>query len=139
MCFPDHPFAKLLPITQVHDQFHRSVRQNDIAPARGQIAAHHPEMFDMRRQNRRNRSDTMTQHKQQGDTPPFPPSSGGFDTNHEDTLGRDNSLGIVARMWQPVYSFNAARRCGMSRLVNSTESPAERCDHSGQVKLASSG
>ena len=34
---------------------------------------------------------------------------------------------------------SAARRCGTSRLLNSTESPADRCDHSGQLKPASSG
>ena len=34
---------------------------------------------------------------------------------------------------------SACCRCGMRRLVNSTASGAERCDHSGQVKLASSG
>jgi hypothetical protein len=34
---------------------------------------------------------------------------------------------------------SAARRCGTRRFVNSTESPAERCDHSGQVKSGQLG
>ena len=40
---------------------------------------------------------------------------------------------------QDFYIWSAERRCGIRRLVNSTESPAERCDHSGQLKLESSG
>jgi hypothetical protein len=38
-----------------------------------------------------------------------------------------------------ICNWRAVRKCGTRRLVNSTESPAERCDHSGQLKVASSG
>ena len=39
----------------------------------------------------------------------------------------------------PDHRANACFRCGTSRLVNSTESPSDKCDHSGQSKAASSG
>src|SRR5438067_3374907 len=38
-----------------------------------------------------------------------------------------------------IYIPSAFRRCGMRRLLNSTESPAVKWDHSGQSKSESSG
>src|SRR6266550_1870885 len=37
------------------------------------------------------------------------------------------------------YMFSASRRCETRRLLNSTESPADKCDHSGQSNPERSG
>src|SRR6266849_7827711 len=49
------------------------------------------------------------------------------------------SRGGRARTDNAYHICSALRRWGTRRLLNSTESPAERCDHSGQLKPLSSG
>ncbi len=49
------------------------------------------------------------------------------------------SRGGRARTDNAYHICSALRRWGTRRLLNSTESPAERCDHSGQLKPPSSG
>src|SRR5437762_14331071 len=44
-----------------------------------------------------------------------------------------------ARTDNPHHICSALRRWGTRRLLNSTESPADRCDHPGQLKPLSSG
>ncbi len=65
----------------------------------------------------------------------------GYATQHERLRLPTGRRQLPFELYRVATAFicRAARKCGTRRLLNSTESPADKCDHSGQSKLARSG